>query len=433
MAGFQGHITASTALGIGLGFVGHWSGQFSDTTCFIGGCLCSFAGMLPDLDSVNSRQHREIIGFLGAVVAAFTIQRLTTNHVSMDIATVCACLIYLGIRFGLSWLIRTNTYHRGMFHSIPAAILAGEMTFLLLANTSSNGSVLFKSLGVVLGYLSHLILDELCSVASNGRIQVKKSLGTAFKIFGKSPTVNLVMLALVLLLAEPIAATLNQSELQIASSTTPNPTDSATPTSESTSENTTKIQNFFASIFGSPNRSGTGASSTTLVPSPQTPTHTITTPLDQYRAWAAQLANRDNPFAANTSANTTQTANGSTTEASRFLSQVLTSQWIAGENSASHSDNSPSSLTAVSPTPLAPVSAGTTWQAGETQNVTNTTSTNPTLGATSGLVISTIQSFLNRTSPNTVSYTEALTETSPNTESRAPVKAPSVKQTTTWW
>ncbi len=459
MAGFQGHITTSTALGIGLGFVGHWSGQFTDATCFIGGCLCSFAGMLPDLDSVNSRQHREIIGFLGAVVAAFTIQRLTTNQVSMDIAIVCASLLYLGIRFGLSWLIRTSTYHRGMFHSIPAAILSGEITFLLLTNTCSSSSLLFKSFSVVLGYTSHLILDEFCSVASNGRIKIKKSLGTAFKIFGRSPTVNLVMLAIILLLAEPIATTLNQNGLQLATSATDTSSSSTSSTSnssntESTLENTTKFQDFFASILGTNHGepTTTTASSNTSTSASSTSSTSTAVPFPQYQTWAAQLTNRDNS-STTTSTNTAQNVQNTATDASRFLSQVLASQWIAGDNAVNRSDHTSSSLTAVSPTPLAAVSSGSTvssgsaWQAGETlgtlSNVSSDSSRqNATINATSGttfsseaggLVLSTLQSFLNRTSSNTVSYTEALTQPTPDTELQTPVETPSAKQAATWW
>ena len=225
MAGFQGHITTSTTLGIGLGFVGHWSGQISNTSCLLAAGLCSFAGMLPDLDSVKSRQHREIIGFLGAVVAAFTIQRLAP-YMAMESATAIACLVYLAIRFGVSWLIRVSTYHRGMFHSIPAAILAGELTFLLITGESVTGgteakATAFKVGAVVLGYLSHLLLDEMCSVASNGKIQIKSSLGTAFKWFGKSALANLGMMVLILLLMEPIVNRWQFTEnTQIASTNT---------------------------------------------------------------------------------------------------------------------------------------------------------------------------------------------------------------------
>ena len=43
---------------------------------------------------------------------------------------------------------------------------------------------LFKSGGVVLGFLSHLVLDELWSFRlRSGRLNVKRSFGTALKLF----------------------------------------------------------------------------------------------------------------------------------------------------------------------------------------------------------------------------------------------------------
>ncbi|MDO4557499.1 MAG: metal-dependent hydrolase [Planctomycetia bacterium] len=271
MAGFQGHITTSTTLGIGLGFVGHWSGVIPDTSCLLAAGLCSFSGMLPDLDSVKSRQHREIIGFLGAVVAAFTIQRLSA-HMTMESATAIACLVYLAIRFGVSWFIRVSTYHRGMFHSIPAAILAGELAFLLMtgghSDTSAGNTVtLFKTSAVVLGYLSHLVLDELCSVASHGKIQVKSSLGTALKWFGRSALANFAMMVLILLLADPIATRWQDTETAQIATTNEITTDTENKTGVEVAQNPTDSQNVVAWETGtSVSRGSFGTSSQSLSP-----------------------------------------------------------------------------------------------------------------------------------------------------------------------
>ena len=51
---------------------------------------------------------------------------------------------------------------------------------------------LYKTGGVLLGYLSHLLLDELYSVGvRRGRLRVKRSLGSALKMWGKSPWANI--------------------------------------------------------------------------------------------------------------------------------------------------------------------------------------------------------------------------------------------------
>jgi len=73
--------------------------------------------------------------------------------------------------------------HRGMWHSIPAAAVAGLLAFILVS-----GDILeirlFKAGGVVLGFLCHLVMDEMWSVeVSHGIPRLKSSFGTALKFY----------------------------------------------------------------------------------------------------------------------------------------------------------------------------------------------------------------------------------------------------------
>ena len=43
---------------------------------------------------------------------------------------VLAGALYVGVRWGAAWLFHHLTVHRGMFHSLPAAAVAAELTFL---------------------------------------------------------------------------------------------------------------------------------------------------------------------------------------------------------------------------------------------------------------------------------------------------------------
>jgi membrane-bound metal-dependent hydrolase YbcI (DUF457 family) len=91
--------------------------------------------------------------------------------------------MFLFIRFGIGSLVKRLTVHRGMFHSIPAAVLCGELVYLSAAGTQEER--LLKGAALTAGYLSHLILDEVCSIDSTGRVfkpfRLKKSFGTALK------------------------------------------------------------------------------------------------------------------------------------------------------------------------------------------------------------------------------------------------------------
>ena len=51
--------------------------------------------------------------------------------------------------------------------------------------------------GVALGFLSHLVLDELYSVEFSGiRLRLNQAAGSAFKLFGKSVLPNLIAYSL---------------------------------------------------------------------------------------------------------------------------------------------------------------------------------------------------------------------------------------------
>ena len=110
---------------------------------------------------------------------------------------IAGAALYFLIRFGLPELLKRLTVHRGMFHSLPTALIFGELAFLLSSGTDERLR-LFKAGGVVLGFLSHLILDEIWSVEFfSTHPGLKKSFGTAFKFFGKGWWPNFVTFALI--------------------------------------------------------------------------------------------------------------------------------------------------------------------------------------------------------------------------------------------
>jgi len=112
---------------------------------------------------------------------------------------VLACAsIYVGIRFGIGKIFRKYTVHRGMWHSIPAAINVGLICFLI-TTFQDFGPRIFKASAITIGFLSHLILDEIWSVKS---FRVKRSAGTAFKLFTrKRMWPNILTYSILLVLA----------------------------------------------------------------------------------------------------------------------------------------------------------------------------------------------------------------------------------------
>lgn len=96
--------------------------------------------------------------------------------------------------FILGGIIKNFTVHRGIFHSIPATIISGLGTLLAARYFGLDEDVcLLMGAGMALGYLTHLVLDELHSAVDFEGIPFipKQSLGTALKVFSNSSYVNM--------------------------------------------------------------------------------------------------------------------------------------------------------------------------------------------------------------------------------------------------
>ena len=191
MADFKTHITTSTVLGIGYGAAGYFYGQLPVETCILAGGLCGVSGMLPDMDSDSGRPVQEMSAFAAACIPMLMLDRFETWHWSKETIVLAAAVIYVAIRFGVAALFKRYTVHRGMWHSIPACLVCGLLTFLIVSHQDL-ALRLFKSGAVMLGFLSHLVLDEIWSVSlRSGKLNIKRSMGTALKFWGKESWANL--------------------------------------------------------------------------------------------------------------------------------------------------------------------------------------------------------------------------------------------------
>ena len=200
MPGFRVHITGSSIVGAGYGVAAWFVGDMHPMTCGQGAGLCAVAGMLPDLDSGPGIPLRESVAFAAAVVPMMMIHRFHQMGLPLEAMILAGAIIYLAIRFGMSWLLKSYSHHRGMFHSLPAAAIAGQTTFLAFGAEDPLRRY-FVSSAVVLGFLTHLVLDEIWSVKMGWfGPKVKKSFGTALKFHGPVMWPNLLTYALALIL-----------------------------------------------------------------------------------------------------------------------------------------------------------------------------------------------------------------------------------------
>ena len=195
MPGFNTHITASTVVGIGYATAGHFVWDIPATTSLLAGGLCSIGGILPDVDSDRGHTVREVMGFAAAVVPLLLIDHFRQAGLHQDALVLAGGCLYIIIRFGLGEILRRYTVHRGMWHSIPAALIAGLATSFI-CSCDEPLYRFYKVGAVIIGYLLHLLLDEIWAIHwHRGRLRFKKSFGTAMKMWGNDLLANTAVFA----------------------------------------------------------------------------------------------------------------------------------------------------------------------------------------------------------------------------------------------
>lgn len=204
VADFKTHITGSTIVGAVYGYWGSSMQGMPLESSLVAAGLCSVSGMLPDLDSDSGVPLRETTMFASAVVPMLALGRLRELDLSPEAMVLAAGLIYITLRFVIAEIFKRYTVHRGMWHSIPAAASAGLVAYLIMPSMEEHIRI-YKTAAVVLGFMVHLILDEIWSIQfRGGKFRLKKSFGTALKFWGPKFGPNLSVyakLALLLYLA----------------------------------------------------------------------------------------------------------------------------------------------------------------------------------------------------------------------------------------
>lgn len=145
--------------------------------------LGTAGGLLPDIDADGSVPVK--LGFsLLAILAGFAAVVAWMDGYTVAELGVVWLAIFGAVRFGLFKLFTRFTVHRGVWHSVPAGVLSCFLTAAVL-HRWAGADPLTSWLGgtlVFVGYLTHLILDELSSVDLLG-VTCQRSFGSALKLF----------------------------------------------------------------------------------------------------------------------------------------------------------------------------------------------------------------------------------------------------------
>ncbi|HSH49130.1 MAG TPA: metal-dependent hydrolase [Halomonas sp.] len=196
MANFRTHMTVALGAGALLGVGGWQAGLWSLAQAAPIAALVGFGGILPDVDSDHSRAVRlvfNISALLAVVAGVFILQ----SRLEIGSLLVACGGLYIGVRYALSAVFKRFSVHRGIWHSLLATGLCG----LAVAAVSYRYLKVAAWLAwthagaLTLGCLIHLLLDELYSVDLGGA-RIKRSFGSAFKLFDYARPLNSLLMAL---------------------------------------------------------------------------------------------------------------------------------------------------------------------------------------------------------------------------------------------
>ena len=183
MANFNTHVSIASAASMGAALVADKIHLIATADMpwliFLG----TLGGLLPDIDASNSRPVKLLFNVLALMGVAAALHAFKDGYAPYPLLLIVAGA-YLFIRYVMFALFNALTVHRGVFHSVLAALF-----FALLMTCISyhflHWDVLHAWLNgifIAVGFIVHLLLDELYSVdLSNSRM--KNSFGTALKLF----------------------------------------------------------------------------------------------------------------------------------------------------------------------------------------------------------------------------------------------------------
>jgi hypothetical protein len=205
MANFNTHLSIAAAAGMGASLAAVNVRLITNAGMPWLIFLVTLGGLLPDFDASNLRPVKLLFNVVALLGVAGVLKFYKYEYESYPLLLIAAGT-YLFIRFILFALFNRLTVHRGVFHSLLAAVF-----FALLMSCISfhflHWNVLhawLNGLFIALEFIVHLLLDELFSVdLSNARM--KNSFGTALKLYSHGSLTALALMTIFTLMLYWIA------------------------------------------------------------------------------------------------------------------------------------------------------------------------------------------------------------------------------------
>ncbi|MFA5948658.1 MAG: metal-dependent hydrolase [Hyphomicrobium sp.] len=185
MANFTTHIAAGTVVAGALATLTLAANVVTPESLVAVTMAGVLGSVLPDIDLKDSRPSSAMFAGLGIF---FSFAVLFTFAGRYSIAELW--VIWLGtlvlVRYGLHAIFHRLAVHRGIWHSILAALFSAAATAIIFAYVlGKHEGVAWLAGGFMfVGYLVHLTLDEMYSVDVMDT-RIKASFGTALKLYDR--------------------------------------------------------------------------------------------------------------------------------------------------------------------------------------------------------------------------------------------------------
>lgn len=145
----------------------------------------ALGSVLPDIDLKDSRPSRAMFAGL-AIFASFAVLFNAATHYSIAELWLLWLGTLLLVRYGLHTVFHRLAVHRGIWHSILAAVFCSVATAIVFRHLldKPEGVSWLAAAFMFVGYITHLTLDEIYSVDVMDT-RIKSSFGTALKLFDR--------------------------------------------------------------------------------------------------------------------------------------------------------------------------------------------------------------------------------------------------------
>lgn len=214
MANFQTHLNVGILVSAGAVISLHLSGLATPAQVPILFALGAAGSLLPDIDAKHSTPSHALFNALGAALA-FAATLPLGGRFGPWVMLGLWCLVFVAVRYGVFQIFGRLTVHRGIWHSwlAAASVAAATADLAYWVGGQRPDAAWLAGLMVGVGYLTHLLLDELYSV-NLFNVRIKRSFGSALKPLSlRYPGASLLMsaaLAGLIAIAPPIEGTLER-------------------------------------------------------------------------------------------------------------------------------------------------------------------------------------------------------------------------------